>query len=309
MYAFSRAQHITHRLWGAHNKEQIRITYAKADSIQALGDLWQAEQLQRHAYKLHRINYGETSAQAIEASARFGTWLRSIGEYHGSLSHFHDSLIEVQGKGPDLPQSFPLLHGMAHAYRGGYRGKYARSMHKRIIELMAANPNRFSADDRIEAHLEYGDWLMQRFYERPAVKQYEAAWQLANNSRTTRSRWLENLATPELIRYGGMAPHDIDGANRYVTFSFDLTADGRARRVEITEHDASPRERSQALREFPKTIRYRPAIVDGQAVASAGRTARMYLLSPNTSLEPAPVAAPARRAGQTNELLSGTPIN
>ena len=104
--AFSEAQHITHRLWGTHNREQIRIAYAKADSAQALGDPVQAEALHRHAYKLHRINYGETSPQAIEASARLGTWLRSTGEYLRSINHFHQSLTELQGDGPGARRSF-----------------------------------------------------------------------------------------------------------------------------------------------------------------------------------------------------------
>ncbi len=311
LYAFSRAQHITHRLWGTNNETQIRIAYAKADSLQALGDLWQAEEVRRLAYKLHRINYGETSPRSIEASARFGTWLRSIGAYDESVRHFHEALSELQGDGPDLPESFPLLRGMAHAYRGGYRGKHARGMHQRVVDLMAAYPDRFSVDQRVRAHLDFGDWLMQRYYERPAVEQYEAAWRVANDAGPAGRRWLDSLAEPQLVRYGEMAPYDVGGDDQYVAFRFELRANGRVRKVKVTEYGSSSKDQAYARRQFPKMIRYRPAIVDGEAVARAGHTQTMYLLPPDTRLEADPVAGPSRLAGQRNdpglELVSANP--
>lgn len=294
LHAFSRAQHLTHRLLGTNNKEQIPLSYAKAGSYQAMGDINRATQLQRYALDLHRTHYGEQSPEAIAASARFGTWLRSTGDYHGSLYHFRMALAELHGKGPDKPESYPLLLGLAHAYRGGYRGRYARSTHQRILDLMAAQPNQFSLNERINAHLGFGDWLMQRYYERKAVRQYEAAWRLANEAGADGQSWMEEFSDPKLVRYGDMAPHDIVGANQYVKFQFDVKADGRARRVKVTEYDCDGRDQYIAKLVFPSQVRYRPAIVDGRAVTRADQTSTMYLLTEATPLEPAAVEAPSR---------------
>lgn len=301
--AFTRAQHLTHRLWGTTNKEQIDLAYARADSLQAVGEHAKAERLQRFVYELHRTHYGDRSTEAIKASARYGTWLRNTGNYHESLYHFKMALAELHDGGPDTPESIPLLHGLAHAYRGGYRGRYAGSMHKRVIEVVATFPDRFTLDERVRAHLDYGDWLMQRFYERRAVRQYETAWQLASDSGAAGESWLEVLSKPKLVRYGEMAPRDISGANRYVSFQFDLKADGRARRIKVKDFNCTGRDRYLAKLIFPSDVRYRPAIVDGRAVPHAGQTETMYLIPMQEAIEAAPLAAGAANRMLGNALL------
>ena len=303
MRAFTRGQHITHRLWGTSNQAQLRVLYAKAESAQALGDIDQAEQLQRAAYKLVRQHYPAASVEHIEAAAYLGTWLRSVGDYHGSISHFHAALSEVQGDGPDLPEAYPLLQGMAHAYRGGYRGRYARTMHQRVVDLMAAHPDWFTLDQRMHAHLDYGDWLMQRYFEGDAIEQYQSGWQLASESGPAGRVWLDHLSRPQLVRYGEMTPRDLDGSNRYMTFRFDLTDDGRPRRVRAQDHGADTRETHEARRAFPDKVRYRPAIVDGRAVALRAQEITMYVLPEDVLLEPTPVAAPGRLTEQTSSPL------
>jgi tetratricopeptide (TPR) repeat protein len=299
--ALSTAQHISHRLAGANNPTQIPIVYAKANGFQATGDHVQAEELQRLALKLHRIHYGANSPEAIEASAQFGTWLRSVGEYHGAIRHFHAALEELDGGGPDQPHSLPLLIGMAHAYRGGYRGRYARGTYQRILDLLDAQPDAFTLEDRIRMRLEFGDWLMQRYFENDAVDQYLAAWQLAADAGTAGIPWLRDFQQPRMIRYGGMAPKDIDGQNRYLTLTYDVTADGRPRRVKVMDHAVEKREKSLARKQFPDQVRFRPAIVDGVPLKLSEQQVTMYLLPAGTRLEPSPVAAPNRLTGFSDE--------
>lgn len=294
LQAYSRAQHITHRQWGTENDAQIPLTYAKADVLQALGDRHLANEQQQLAVKLHRVNHGETSPQAIAAAARYGTWLRSLGEYDGAIAVFHEALSEVQGRGPDRPESLPLLRGMAHAYRGGYRGKFARGMYERIIELMESQPEAFSVDQRVEARLVFGDWLMQRYFERQAVAQYEAAYAVAAAAGPDGAHWLPQFAEPQLVRYGDMAPFKVAGDDRQVTFQFRVTDDGRIRSAKVSETSAGSRDSSRARQQFPKLTRYRPAIVDGKARGEDTMTTTMYLLPDGVALEPEPVAAPAR---------------
>ncbi len=294
LQAYTRAQHITHRQWGTENEAQIPLTYAKADVLQALGDRHLADEQQQLAVKLNRVNFGETSSQAIAAAARYGTWLRSLGEYDGAIAVFHEALSEVQGGGPDRPESLPLLRGMAHAYRGGYRGKFARGMYERIIELMESQPEAFSVDQKVEARLVFGDWLMQRYFERQAVAQYEAAYAVALASGPDGAHWLPQFAEPQLVRYGDMAPFKIAGDDRQVTFTFRVTDDGRIRGAKVADTSAGSRDSSRARQQFPKLTRYRPAIVDGKASGQDTMTATMYLLPDGVALEPEPVAAPAR---------------
>ena len=293
MDALTRAQHITHRLYGNHNPEQIPLVYAKSASEQFLGHLWQAEELERFAYLLHVENYGIRSEVTIAASARLGTWLRSIGDYSGSIAHFHSALEDVQGDGPDRPEAVPLLRGMAHAYRGGFRGKHARDLHERVIAVMARHADRFSVDDTVVEHLRYGDWLMQRHYESEAIAQYQAAWSLADAAGPDAAHWIEQLSQPSIVRYEGMAPTDIEGKGAFVDFAFELRTNGHPYRVDITDHAVSTRDRSRAKKTFRKTVRFRPAIVDGVAQSIENASVRLYVVSEGTHLEPAPVSAPA----------------
>ncbi|MEM9303070.1 MAG: tetratricopeptide repeat protein [Pseudomonadota bacterium] len=302
--AFTRAQHITHRLWGANNLQQIRIAYAKADTMVALGEFYEAEELQRFAYRLHRENYGPSSPEAIEASARLGAWLRAAGEYHDAIDHFHRAIDEVQGDGPDTPEAYPLLKGLGHAYQGGYRGKRSRGVQQRVIAVVEAHPDRFTLDQQIEARLLYGDWLMQRYYERQAVAQYEAAWRLAEAAGPDGERWIQTFAAPAMVRYGAMAPQDYSGKNEFVKLSFNITKDGRIRRAKVLEENTTGIDSAFVRQEFPKETRFRPAIVDGRAVASEGRLATMYLLPPGVLLEPEPIAAPQTLVTGTDDLLS-----
>ena len=77
-----------------------------------------------------------------------------------------------------------------------------------------------------------------------------------------------------MIRYGGMTPNDLDGQNQYIHFSYDLTADGRPRRVKVTEHAMQPGARYNARGKFPKEVRFRPAIVDGHPVHRSRKVKR-----------------------------------
>ena len=299
MDAFTRAQHITHRLFGANNPDQIPLVYAKAASALSLGEVWQAEELERFAHELHVENYGIDSRVTIAASARLGTWLRSIGDYSGSIAHFHAALKNVQGDGPDLPEAAPLLRGMAHAYRGGFRGKHARGFHERLIAVMAEHPERFSADERIVEHMRFGDWLMQRAYESDAVDQYESAWALAAEAGPDAAHWIETLSQPSIVRYEDMAPTDVEEEGKFVTFAFQLRTNGRPYRVNIADHSVSTRERSQARKTFRDEVRFRPAVIGGEATAVETAMVTMYLLNDDTQIEPTPASAPDRLTAES----------
>ncbi len=135
---------------------------------------------------------------------------------------------------------------------------------------------------------------MQRYFEGKAVDQYEAAWTIANAAGPDGAHWLPQFAQPQLVRYGEMAPRDLGGEDRQVTFQFRLTDDGRVRGAKVVDASADSRDSSRARQNFPNLTRYRPAIVEGQAQPMAMMTATMYLLPDGLALEPAPVAAPAR---------------
>ncbi|MFK7954697.1 MAG: hypothetical protein AB8B96_01250 [Lysobacterales bacterium] len=292
--AYSRAQHISHRIWGADNDTQIPITYAKAATLQALGSIEGADKQYGLGWKLNRKQFGVASPQAIAAAARYGTWLRSVGEYDAAISLFHDAISEVQADGVDQPIALPLLRGMAHAYRGGHRGKHARGMYQRIIRLMDREPGAFSVDQKMDVRLAFGDWLMQRYFEKPAVAQYEAAWVIARDAGPDGAHWLAQFEQPQLVRYGEMSPTDLTGDSEPVTFEYEITQDGRIKRPRVVESSASSRASSRARKRFPELTRFRPAVVDGQAQGEAVVTTTMFLLPAGVAIEPAPIAAPKR---------------
>ncbi len=294
MVALIRAQHITHRLWGTDNREQIPIVKALAAFQQTQGDLSQAESLMRFAVKLAHTHYGENKPEGIAATAELGAWLRSTGQYHEAISELNSALDKLQPGDSDSVLAYPLIKGLAHAYQGGYRGRFARSMFERMLKLQDENPQQFSLDQRIGAHLQFGDWLMQRYFESAAVEQYTAAWRLADMAGPDGAQWKRQLASPSLVRYGEMSPNKMSAENRFVDFRFVIRDDGRPAQVEITNHKASVRQRSESLKAFRDEIRFRPAIVDGIAMEQTDVDQKMYMLPDGVLIEPEPIDAPAR---------------
>ncbi|MDX1569617.1 MAG: tetratricopeptide repeat protein [Xanthomonadales bacterium] len=266
--ALSRAQQVAQRADGSHSEDQIPILYAKAHGEQQRGNLLVAENLHRTAYKLHREAYGDLSPEAIGAADRLGRWLRSIGDYTGALSLYRSAMIELQGKrGPDVPAVLPLLLGKSNAYLGGPFSRRSFKMHQRVIKLMKKHPDVFSRNRLIAALVEYGDLLMRFSYERAATRRYVEAWEVADAGGSAYADWKAYLAEPRIVRFNSLIPASRSEEEAdYFRLVFDISFDGRPKEIELADSDAPGELQFYVPNIFRNQVRFRPRIIDGEAV-------------------------------------------
>ncbi len=264
----TRAQHITHRAFGTLNETQIPLVYSKADSLQAQGEWWQAEQLQRTVYRLHKHNFGIDAPETLGALNQLGTWLTRAGRTNSALSLYRTGLKDLKdSNGNDTPAMAPLLEGMARAFlfSNTARGR-SLNLLLRVQKLTLQHPDHFGPADRLMANLQLADSLMLFSLERDAMPHYLEAWNTVQNS-TGLSAWERNQFADRRLVSGPFEELSEQQAQTRVHFhfSFDLRKDGRPSNVKLINTTASPTLALPTLATF-RAVRFRPKFSQQQAV-------------------------------------------
>ncbi|MEM9304523.1 MAG: hypothetical protein AAGE01_20595 [Pseudomonadota bacterium] len=264
--SLARAQHVTHRLWGNANVAQLSMVEERAGLQARLGEFYEAEELERLAVRLNRERFGVTSEAFVDSTTRLGLWLRRQGLYKEALTELRGAIKVISAEaGSDSPLLVPLHRARAMTLLGGPLAGRSIGETERALALMDANPDVFSPDERIAARVELGDLMMIFSYERWAVREYRKAWELADAAQV--ESWLVRLAKPELVRTQTFKdPVKVVSVVQEFGFEVDITHDGRVRRAALTRPMAGPVD-YYAPRIFRSEARFRPPIVNGEAVA------------------------------------------
>ncbi|MDX1570626.1 MAG: tetratricopeptide repeat protein [Xanthomonadales bacterium] len=279
--ALTRAQHITHRHWGAMNPYQLKLVYAKAASLESLNELHEAEDQLRLGLKLSREQHGEEALESLPALYYLAEWLRATGAFRPALSLYRDAMLMLAGPdGEDTPAMVPAMRGMAATFLLEQDVEVDRglTLHRRIVELMEARPEAFSATDRIQAYADLGDWLILFEREEEAWDAYGKAWALGQSDPTR--DWNEYFAEPRLIYAGpnltvDFMGYQVIGEEVYYDFEFRIREDGRPSHVKVRDSNLSTLTRSRAIG-FLRLGKFRPAIVDGKPVERRDYRIRRY---------------------------------
>ncbi len=264
--SLTRAQHITHRTLGTLNENQIPLVYSKADSMQAQGEMWEAEQLQYMVYRLHEHNFGPAADETLGALNRLGTWLTRAGRTGPALTLYRLALRDMlDDEGNDTPEMAPLLEGMARTFLFTY-GVRGRSLNllQRVVNLTENFPDDFGPGDRFMANLQLGDTLLLFSLERDALKRYTKAWRIAQESPVL-GDWERRQLTDRKLVSGPFQELTEDGANTrtWFRFTFDLRPDGRPGNVKLVGTNALAGVVTQTIARF-RAARFRPLIIDGE---------------------------------------------
>ncbi len=286
--SFQYAQHVTHREEGVNSLSQIRTIDAASRSMMRLQRWREAENLQLLVYKLYRRAYGSEDVGTIPGMYRLAHWYKEVGDYRQARVILRDTLeIQEREYGPDVPEMIPGLRGLAAAYleeNGPDAIKGLRAQQK-MLNILAAHPDRFSLDDKIQAHLEMGDWFVQFNEEEDAWEQYRHAWVLAQEANDSPRDWNAYFERPHLIYPGATIALETIGYGRageevYYDFEFTIGANGRPQQISVLGTNLHGQTRVTAIQAF-RYARFRPRIVDGQAVATAGyKVRRIYPTDP-----------------------------
>lgn len=282
--ALSRAQQVIHLHEGSDSPTQLRLMYRKAENLEHQGEDWKAEQQYRAALRLSRKAFGDASQQTVEATQRLGYYLTTQLAYKPALTVYRDALKRVTlENGQYHPNAVPLLLSRANTFLSGPLARRAFDQIEAAIELMAEHPDRYSASQRVELLNAYGEVLMASRRESAAIRQFEAAWQLANGNGL--SDWLEHLAQSELIgntRFIDVSPDQPNtgtGTDLGLGLSYQLSASGRPKHI-IVESETDSARTARYARDLLRNARFRPPIVDGKAQALEDQQIVIALLAP-----------------------------
>ncbi|MEM9530731.1 MAG: tetratricopeptide repeat protein [Pseudomonadota bacterium] len=282
--SFNYAQHVTHRVEGVYNLDQVRIIEATASSFAAQERWLEAENLQLLIYKLYRRNFGDGSDEALPGMYRLARWYQQVQDYRQSRVIYRRAIKNLSAKyGEDSPKLIPALKGIAGAYleENGPDAIKGLRASEEILAIMNANPDEFSLEQRILAHLEMGDWFVQFNRSEESWSQYRAGWELAQSDLTSDRDWIAYFDRPHLIYPGAKLGLEVIGYGRvgdevYYDFEFTIARSGRPEEIQIIGTNLHGQTRGVALQAF-RFARFRPRIVDGATVATPGyKVRRVY---------------------------------
>ncbi len=273
---FQRAQHITHRQNGVSSLDQLPIIEMLTDSFTAKEEWEQAEDLQLLAMRIHKMEFGRGTVETVPAIHRLAEYYTSTKNYRqGRILYRKSNDVIREELGPKSPLLIDGLRGIANAYLmeqpfDRLKGLQAQ---QELIEIVEANPD-LAVDEKIQAHLEMGDWYILFNEIQDAWGYYRLAWELANSEEAANATvdWQVRFAEPQLIDPGQDLSVEYMGystVGRYVyfDFEFDILDTGRPKDIRVVGSNLNSSLRTAALQNFRKA-RFRPRIIDGQAVAT-----------------------------------------
>jgi tetratricopeptide (TPR) repeat protein len=273
LQTLERARRISQAAEGQDNTTQLPLMYVQAGLLAEAGEVEAAETLHRQAFELVRAKYGDNSVDTWLALGRLAEWLSNAREFEQALILYRrslDQLVALEG-GQDTPILLPLLQGMASTYLAeGFVPGRSLPLLERVAALTDAHPDEFDAGPRIEAQLLFGDVLMRFSHERQALTAYAHAWRIAQQAGD--QVWMDRLAEPRKVA-GRLEPvSEPPDDQDYFVFQFDLSADGRPSQIRLLKTNAAAAISRWASQRF-RDMRFRPAIVEGQAQPLERQTA------------------------------------
>ncbi len=270
----ARAQVLIQRHNGTHDARQLPLMLSRAQSLGALTETFDTEQLYRTHLKLVEANNSPHSTERLAAVHMLSEWLAGTGQFKKAISAFN-SLLEAQNDAPAIEKNVVVtqatLMALSQLYllQGNLEVDRGLRLARRASQLVLDNPNAFEPLQQVQAHLFAGDWLTLFGRRRAAAAEYSLAWSAAGRSPGA-ADIKRSLAQPSMIFEGPEVPLSEMGyqwthQHAYANFHMSIRSDGRPAQVRLTNtnmHGTTIRRAQQLMRQ----ARFRPAIVDGKPV-------------------------------------------
>ena len=333
--SYKHAIALLRRTAGLYEEAQLPLLDKQADALTEVGRTDEALRAHRYALRVVAHHQGEESLAYARQLEALGRWYTRVGAYEASRGTLRNAAeVVTDAGGPDsLDLIGPLTAYAENARRWlmdpsleemtamdeQRRSMFQDSMMpapprlspstiasegqkalERAAAIVAAHPDASSALS-VGVKVQLGDWYQVRQQPDRALPYYRQAWQ-AVGATPDGGKLRESLfGGPVLLQYDApgswnrLAARPADEVElRVVEVELSVTAQGLPRDPRIVGIDAEQRLASQALRAAASAI-YRPRLVDGEPVATAGvRFNQPFYVQREPAPPPAaPVPSPA----------------
>jgi tetratricopeptide (TPR) repeat protein len=333
--SYKHAIALLRRTAGLYDEAQLPLLDKQADALTEVGRTDEALRAHRYALRVVAHHQGEESLAFARQLEALGRWYTRVGAYEASRGTLRNAAeVVTDAGGPDsLDLIGPLTAYAENARRWlmdpsleemtamdeQRRSMFQDSMMpapprlspstiasegqkalERAAAIVAAHPDASSALS-VGVKVQLGDWYQVRQQPDRALPYYRQAWQ-AVGATPDGGKLRESLfGGPVLLQYDApgswnrLATRPADEVElRVVEVELSVTAQGLPRDARIVGVDAEQRLASQALRAAASAI-YRPRLVDGEPVATAGvRFNQPFYVQREPAPPPAaPVPSPA----------------
>lgn len=240
------------------------------DALAALARL-EEEDPARLPWQLTDALFDVEDHHSVLATHAYGTWLATKSRFEEAYTVFRAGLDRLSDQGRDTPAMLPLLEGMADVYLLENRvGRRAITVLRRMADLTLDQGEAFTAEQKALAHIKLANHYLRFSMEDDAQRTYIKAWTLAPEGiRQTMASEIDIIHS----QLRDLHPHDKAKAP-WFDFRFDVLADGRPARVRLIDSQSSA-EQVSFVRDRLLETRFRPLIIDGQAVRARQQLRRL----------------------------------
>lgn len=291
---FDRATHITHVNEGPHNIEQVEILEALAEANVRQGDLKAARDILDRIHILNVRHFADNTLGLLPSLMRRADWQHRAGYFNDERATYRRAIRVIEeAAGDDDPRLVEPLVKLAKSYYyyeplpDGIGGSAispssGQSYFKRASQI-AENSDELPWFDKASAQLALADFYLAAESVSRARRIYRAVWDelSAFEGRFEMRGELMQSLTPiwqePLPTYTKGASGRKDNRNGEIqtgTVAVKYTVDDRGR-ARVYETNTQPAEFSDMERMVEREIkrrRYRPMVIDGEAVDSQMQT-------------------------------------
>lgn len=273
---FQEARTVNRRAFGLLNPDQVEIVYHIATTLGSMSRFEEAHYQHEDALRLMERVHGTDTMEILPYIYRYAEWLTASFQFDAArfqLVRAMDIIREIEG--PDSIALVRPLREVANTYR---RQKLAEgrgiSALRRALEIAQTSVD---SDPLMTARVlrDIGDWYTAFSRVNFEGDEYRQAWNLlgrVDDGEAIRARWFNepNYVLREYPSSRGLADaDDFSAVEGFVRVTFDVDEYGDPQNVAVLESEP-PGFKDDTMVRAIRRSRFRPRVVDGEIVYSAG---------------------------------------
>lgn len=270
LLAFQRAQHITHRIDGLYNLDQMEILDGQTQSFLGLDEFAEADRTQRLALVISERKLGKHHIELVPALYKLAKWYQSTFQYANQRILYRRALTILEANhGPnDLSLVEPLRGIATSRYLEGIRRTEGEQALERALEIVSTHPD-VKSEERVRTLVDLGDWYITSSKADSGLPLYREAWNLLDANIELREslfgRPVRLLYYSPVISDAEPLSISDEPGEKYIDLEFTVTSRGRVANVKVIE--ANVRNIIQREVKFAASkARYRPRLENGVSV-------------------------------------------
>lgn len=295
---YSRAVHVSRVNDGLHSASQVEIVYREAQAHKAMGNYQEANNREEYAYQVLKRAHGGMDEDLLPGVYKLAQWYRDTYNLFSARAMYQHALEILIANGKhDGIESIPAYEGIAWSYRlERFPPYYLSGGETRASEFSAGFEdsiaiNNFPAGERAlqqiiriyrntdgvdpvvlsEAILDLADWYLLFDKTKRAFPLYEYVYNLLEELEAGSAA--AYFGEPKLLYFPqpqDPRPPDLqsrgDVLTGYVEVAYDISDSGYPRSLKTVASEP-PGMMDFRVRKSLRLSRYRPMIVEGQALA------------------------------------------